>query len=441
MRTNHVVNYETVKELAKEQGCSVNDLIVLAPQNDPFYVGTKSDVDKAHWFADIWQRFGYSNGVHLRRVHYQLVSQSTPVILPNGLPYENTEGCWQYMNNASKYARYLGLVDPGAFVDRRNPTPHLFLPDSYSDPSISVDGNFYGFDLALPEFPSMPDYYLSGYEGEQRYHVEIWAEKTTQDDILLPLCQRYGVNLITGAGELSITATVKLLTERMREDKPLRILYVSDFDPAGLTMPVSVARKLEFFIRESGVSSDVQLHPIVLTPEQVRKYRLPRTPIKDSELRKGRFEETYGAGATELDALEALRPGELARIVAAEIERFYDKSLDQRVYREKSRIWQLLREQRDAVLEQYSEELETLRSEYEGIRAEFQERIASHQERLEALKEAIEIDLESQMPDLTDYPIPPAMDGNEYREPLFDSFRDYVDQLTVYKEFQNKVTR
>ena len=40
----------------------------------------------------------------------------------------------------------------------------------------------------------------------QRYHIEIWAEKTTMNDVLLPLCQRYGVNLITGAGEQSLTS-------------------------------------------------------------------------------------------------------------------------------------------------------------------------------------------------------------------------------------------
>jgi hypothetical protein len=41
----------------------------------------------------------------------------------------------------------------------------------------------------------------------------------------------------------------------------------------------------------------------------VRQYRLPRTSIKPSELRKQRFEDTFGTGAVELDALETLHPG------------------------------------------------------------------------------------------------------------------------------------
>ena len=40
-----------------------------------------------------------------------------------------------------------------------------------------------------------------------------------------------------------------------------------------------------------------------------------------------KFEARYGEGATELDALEALHPGELARIIEREIWRYYDDTL------------------------------------------------------------------------------------------------------------------
>lgn len=43
-----------IKELAKEQGCSVKNLLVLAPQNDPFYAGV-ADTQRAagEWLADL----------------------------------------------------------------------------------------------------------------------------------------------------------------------------------------------------------------------------------------------------------------------------------------------------------------------------------------------------------------------------------------------------
>lgn len=80
------MNYSSIKELAKLHKCRVTDLIALAPNNDPFYAGTPGDWAVGEWFSELWQRFGYGYGVHIRRVHYQIISQDTPVLMPNGLP-------------------------------------------------------------------------------------------------------------------------------------------------------------------------------------------------------------------------------------------------------------------------------------------------------------------------------------------------------------------
>ncbi len=39
------MNYKGIKLLARDQGVSIRDLIALAPQNDPFYTGTRGDLD------------------------------------------------------------------------------------------------------------------------------------------------------------------------------------------------------------------------------------------------------------------------------------------------------------------------------------------------------------------------------------------------------------
>jgi len=80
------MDYNTIKEMAKDQGIRINDLLALAPKNDPFYVGRDGEVTAAEWFADLWRQFGYTTGVHLRRVHYQVVSQDPPVLRPDGTP-------------------------------------------------------------------------------------------------------------------------------------------------------------------------------------------------------------------------------------------------------------------------------------------------------------------------------------------------------------------
>src|ERR1700692_5153944 len=98
------MDYETIKQLAKETACKVTDLIPLAPQNDPFYTGTPGDWALGQWFAALWHAFRYTTKVHIRRVHYQIISQKPPVMLPNGKPYEKTEEFWNILNLASKEA-------------------------------------------------------------------------------------------------------------------------------------------------------------------------------------------------------------------------------------------------------------------------------------------------------------------------------------------------
>jgi hypothetical protein len=93
--------------------------------------------------------------------------------------------------------------------------------------------------------------------------------------------------------------------------KPVRIFYISDFDPSGDNMPIQVARQLEFWRSTYAPESDIKLTPLALTAAQALHYNLPRIPIKDSDLSKAKFEAEYGVGATELDALEALYPGDL----------------------------------------------------------------------------------------------------------------------------------
>jgi hypothetical protein len=446
------MNYDTIKALAREQRCKVTDLIALARNNDPFYVGTDGDKEWARWFADLYARFGYMQGIHLRRAHYQIISQDPPITLPVtmkigedeherpiiGNTYLNTDECWAALCDAGKAARYLGLVDPGAFVDRRNPEPHIFMPGVNGTPYVYTTGAIDAYDTELPDFPGLPTFDLENYRGEQRYHIEIWCEKSTMNDILIPLCQQYGVNLITGIGELSITAALAAVGRAEERGKPVRIFYVSDFDPAGQSMPAAVARKIEYFLYSKQIDADMRLYPIVLTYDQCKLHQLPRTPIKPKERRAGRFQERYGAGATELDALEALHAGELRRILTAHIERYYDTDLDRRVRAAERRARAEFETIEQDVYDRYTEDIASLEAEYGAIRRDFEQRMAVYSERITRVWRAIQNDLDTEQPDLADYPIPESDGADEHDAPLYDSTRDYLTQLPFYKDFQGR---
>jgi hypothetical protein len=113
------------------------DLLVLSRNNDPYYQGTRAHRRDAEWFAGLWREYGYSRGVHIRRVHYRLVSGEGGT-LPDGRPYLNDTRCYQYMNRAAMNARVLGLVDPDAFDDRRNEAPVINVEGRILDPEPEV---------------------------------------------------------------------------------------------------------------------------------------------------------------------------------------------------------------------------------------------------------------------------------------------------------------
>jgi hypothetical protein len=447
------------KVLTQGRTWRLADLVALSPKRDPFCAGTPGQMQKAAWFHSIWQQYVTSAKAHLRRIHYLLVSQVDPH-MADGTPYLNTEACWQALQEASTYARYVGLVDPRLLEDHRNPEPHL--PWSWyeesADPAIVWDEELPQWDL--PTIPTnlaesldlaFPEPRLTGYDysvASQGYHLEIWGEKSTMNDVLLPIVRRYGAVLVTSVGFQSVTSAVQLITQRMqRTGKPTRLFYISDFDPAGDRMPVALSRQIEYWLHEYAPDADIKLTPLALTREQVQAYHLPRVPIKDSDLRRAGFEERHGEGAVELDALEALYPGTLAGIVRAALDPYVDETLEER-YAEAAE-----EAQADAA-DRWREETEDLREQLAHIRAEAQIIYGRYQHELERLQAALAQELApleealgvlerdvTRAMEVFDLDLPEQPEAEEVCEDdtpwLYDSQRTYADQLRAYKAHGN----
>lgn len=397
-------SYEQIKALAKERGLTVKDLLALAPQNDPFYAGTPADIQQAHWFADLWQAAGYVSGVHLRRAHYWAVSQSPALQMPNGETYENTDRCWKFLTQASKMARYLGLVRIQDVVDRKNPSPMVNTLYAYQyAPDV---------EIVVPKLaaPDINVYNLTS-SNAQPYHLEIWCEKSTMNDVLEPLCRRYSANLVTFEGEVSISSVYDLIKRiKEAEGKPTRIFYISDFDPAGNSMPVAMSRKIEYMLQKfNHIDWDVKVQAIVLTLDQVQRYNLPRTPIKITEKRAGTFEAAFGVGATELDALEALHPGRLAAIVATHLSDYYSQEALEAVQNMRRSLYNLAQRQVEAITAKYTAEIEALKSYLDEL-------------------EHIHVEADDYLVDRFDATVEENDD-----DWLFDSSRTYGEQIVAYK--------
>jgi hypothetical protein len=230
-------------------------------------------------------------------------------------------------------------------------------------------------------------------------------------------------------------------------------------------MPVSVARKVEFFIRRDGDDVDVRLIPIALTADQVDEFDLPRVPIKETDRRRAGFEEQHGEGACELDALEALHPGALARIVEEAIGRYREpaRSLRRRIARKAGAVRREIEEATESVLARHAGAIDNVRTAWTATEseiaehqqaiadavAECRETIAVHEHAIETgldrwrqdaepVWREIARDLEAAAPDPSEIDWPRLKDAVEDDEPLYDSKRRYVQQMRHYKVRQGK---
>ena len=445
---------------AKDLGEPKGKMLVLAPNNDPFNTGTKTHLKDAQWFAHLHERVGY-RGIHLRRLHYR--AYDAGLENAEGEHYPNTEKQWNELQNASRHARYLGLVDPADFTDNRSPSPELnvsglpYVPEPAYE--IDAENGLVGWHLPSIQTSlkgsvnvaanhSVTGYYYS--HELQPNLIEVWSEKSGDDATLIPLARQYGFNYCPGTGFQSVTNIRQMFRRARRTGKPTRILYISDFDPAGMGMPVQVGRQTQYAFWQleelaGEEAPNVKLEPIALTHDQVVDWRLPRKPLKAGY---EDWEDRFGEGAVEVDALEARHPGRLTHLVRERVSELQDNDLRQRissareeaerqvhaaveeaVARHQGRAQETAAEF-DEVAERYRERLETLS-------AEFEEEVGPIREQFQAQKEAFEADLESLEVGIPD--LPEGVAPDEANGWMFDSSRDFLKQTQEFRRRQRRL--
>jgi hypothetical protein len=161
----------------------------------------------------------------------------------------------------------------------------------------------------------------------------------------------------------------------------LVLFTLTDCDPAGRQMPVSITRKLQALRDLLFPTLQFEVVPVALNPEQVQSLGLPSTPLKETEKRGDRWREAFGIEQTEIDALATLRPDVLREIIDDAFDPYVDRDLRKRVtlaqieWREEAK--QMMREQIDP------KQLESLRSEAASRLAELESAIADINEQLQ----------------------------------------------------------
>jgi hypothetical protein len=399
----------------KKAGGSLESLTVLDKKNDPYRVDTPAGHRDGQWLADRIAALNLVGPRHIRGLHYAFIGQTKP----NGEPYTNTDKDWEWLATPAKCARWLGYVPFDAIVDQRNEAPVIKLwTPADPKPTVSVD-----FEVAIPDIDDLtPRIGVKGFIGDQPYRLVLIGEKSSLRPVLEPIAYRYQADLYLPTGEISDTQLYAMARRAAADGRDMVVFYFSDCDPSGWQMPVSVHHKLRAFKDlEFDDAFECQMRPVVLTPDQVRRYELPSTPLKDTEKRAGRWFDAMGVLQTEVDALAALRPDLLAELAETAIAPFYDATLARRVERAR-REW-IARAQ--PLLDEH------LGDHAGQIRADAAARL--DEVRAEAERILDEIPFDTTGLELPEFDIPEAELGGTPPPPLCDSRWDFTEQCRLLK--------
>jgi hypothetical protein len=211
-------------------------------------------------------------------------------------------------------------------------------------------------------------------------------------------------------------------------------------------MPVSVARQVEYYLEKYAPGRDIKVNALALTRDQVERYGLPRTPIKEKDNRKARFEDRRGEGAVELDALEALHQGELGRLVREAVAPYRDPTLAARLEeagRDATALataaWEdqtrETREQLAALHAEIASRAEKYRPTLQALNAMLEAELAPLRARLDELRHGLERSVAQLQVGLPDRPEADLEEPDE-DDWLFDSNRDFLGQLEAYQQWK-----
>jgi hypothetical protein len=319
-----------LESACEEYKASLNDFTVLSAAVDPYRLDTVSGHRDGQWLAEqLAKLYGAGQRAHWRGLHYAIVSAGD-IKKPNGETYRNTEDDWQWLiTNPAKAARWLGYVPFDRIVDQRNAAPIIHrkarvTPAAYLSIGIEVD---------IPDVADLePTPGARGFVARQAFHFAIFGEKSSLEDVVKPIAEQFEADLYLPTGEISDTLVYQIAKDAAADGRPLVMFTLSDCDPAGHQMPVSIARKLQAFSDLFFPNLAFEVVRIALTPEQVRDEELPSTPLKATEKRASRWREAFGIDQTEIDALTTpSKRSVLQRILRRAFKPYIDSTLTRRV--------------------------------------------------------------------------------------------------------------
>ncbi|WP_313297385.1 hypothetical protein [Diaphorobacter sp.] len=157
----------------------------------------------------------------------------------------------------------------------------------------------------------MSGYYRADLWKDSQYRCEVWAESRSIASVLTDECEELAVSLYPCGGFASLSFAHAAAEEHntSSDTRPLIVLYVGDYDPAGVLIDQALERELRTHLR-SDIAMDFRR--IAINEDQVTQYDLPTKPRKDGDKRSQHVAYTVEA--------EAMPARVLRKILRDEVE-------------------------------------------------------------------------------------------------------------------------
>ena len=218
----------------------------------------------------------------VRHVFYLMTNPRLPC------PVEKTDDGYKRVQRRCVELRRAGHVPYDWIVDMTRRGHHT---PTYDSPAVLIRHHAHGY--RVDPWP------------QTDHCVEVWTESRSIAGVIEATCREYAVSLYPSGGFASLSLGFEAAEHvlQMPGDRPVEVIYIGDYDPAGVLIDLqkSIMKELH-----NHLGGGLALHRIAITQEQIAQYDLPTKPRKESEQRRRDIEETVEAEAMPVELLLGL---------------------------------------------------------------------------------------------------------------------------------------
>lgn len=230
----------------------------------------------------------------VRQLFYQLVSHHG---------YKNDANNASQLSDIMSDARLAGLTDWDHIEDRGR---ELQMILHWSSPAERIKG--------------VAGYYREDLWIGQKYRPEVWIEKDALAGVIADVCDELRVSYFACRGFVSTSMqyeAAKRFQSIIDAGQTPIVFHLGDHDPSGLHMTDENREKFKLL-----VGKKIEVRRLALNIGQVRKYRLPPNPAKETDTRFEGYEREFGTKSWELDALP---PKVIQQLIRDNVSRLIDR--------------------------------------------------------------------------------------------------------------------